>query len=167
VTLTDLQACLERLGVKLSARGNKLHFQAPKGVLTPAIKAALIDHKPALLASLGKAGAPVTAAAMAGPAPAPPTRPAPPTVHIVAQSTAVLNRRIAWDYAPGDPDALRRYWLRVESPLWPDDAAADDYRLAARLTTLHARGARAYRMEWNADDQSLADRITARRNTDI
>jgi hypothetical protein len=43
---------LDRLGVRLSARGDRLHFQAPKGVLTPEIKAALVCHKPALQAML-------------------------------------------------------------------------------------------------------------------
>jgi hypothetical protein len=43
---------LARLGVELSARGDRLHYQAPKGVLTPEIKAALVTHKPALLANL-------------------------------------------------------------------------------------------------------------------
>jgi hypothetical protein len=52
MTLPELQACLDRLGFRLSARGVRLQFQCPKGVLTPEIKSALVIHKPALLASL-------------------------------------------------------------------------------------------------------------------
>jgi hypothetical protein len=58
MTLFDLQSCLDRLGVKLSARGDRLHFQAPAGALTPEIKAALVLHKPALLARLEKEASP-------------------------------------------------------------------------------------------------------------
>jgi hypothetical protein len=52
MTLPGLQACLDRLGVRLSARGDRLHYRAPAGVLTPEIKAELATHKPALLAVL-------------------------------------------------------------------------------------------------------------------
>ena len=49
MTLPELRACLDRLGVRLSVR---LVVDAPVGVLTPEVKAALADHKPALLALL-------------------------------------------------------------------------------------------------------------------
>ena len=52
MTLPDLQAGLDRLGVVLSARGDRLVIDAPAGALTPEIKAALATHKPALLARL-------------------------------------------------------------------------------------------------------------------
>ncbi len=52
MTLTELHARLDRLGITLSARGDRLHFEAPKGSMTPEIKAALATHKPALLALL-------------------------------------------------------------------------------------------------------------------
>ena len=55
MTLTELHALLERLGVELSARGERLHYKAPAGVLTPEIKAALAAHRPALLALLARA----------------------------------------------------------------------------------------------------------------
>jgi hypothetical protein len=49
MTLPDLQACLDRLGVRLSLR---LVVDAPAGVMTPEILAALVAHKPRLLALL-------------------------------------------------------------------------------------------------------------------
>ncbi|MGO9601661.1 MAG: hypothetical protein ACLP7Q_27110 [Isosphaeraceae bacterium] len=52
MTLPELQACLERLGIRLSARGDRLHFAAPKGAMTPEIRDALASHKSALLALL-------------------------------------------------------------------------------------------------------------------
>jgi TubC N-terminal docking domain len=51
MTLHELNACLERLEVKLSLR---LVVDAPAGAITPEVKAALADHKPALLARLGR-----------------------------------------------------------------------------------------------------------------
>jgi hypothetical protein len=56
MTLTELRACLDRLGIVLEARANKLHWTAPPGAMTPAIKAAVAEHKPALLALLVEAG---------------------------------------------------------------------------------------------------------------
>jgi hypothetical protein len=47
-----LHVLLERLGVELSASGERLHYKAPAGALTPEVKAALATHKPALLARL-------------------------------------------------------------------------------------------------------------------
>jgi hypothetical protein len=162
VTLLELQSCLERRGVRLSARGDKLHFVAPKGALTPSIRAILIDQKPALLASLAGVEASVPVPARAGSPPAPSPRPSPRADPIVTRSAAVSSR-LARHFAPRDSDAFRRYRLRLESPLWSADAVADDYRLAARLSILHARGARAYRNEWTDEDQSLADRVRSRR----
>ena len=75
------------------------------------------------------------------------------------------SRQLVGYYAPREPDARRRYLLRVKNPDRPTDATHDEYRLAARLSTSHARGARAYRQEWTTDDQSLADRVAARRKS--
>jgi hypothetical protein len=52
----DLFAETQRLGITLSARGDRLHVEAPAGRVTPELRAALARHKPALLARL----APVT-----------------------------------------------------------------------------------------------------------
>ena len=52
MTLPELEACLDHLGVRLSAREDRLHYQAPKGVMTPELKAWLVIHKAALLARL-------------------------------------------------------------------------------------------------------------------
>jgi hypothetical protein len=71
VTLPDLQSCLVRLGVTLSARGDKLHFKAPAGALTPQIKDALAFHKAALMGLL----TPAEAAPPAPPSGPPPAEP--------------------------------------------------------------------------------------------
>jgi hypothetical protein len=162
MTLLELRACLENIGVRLSARGDKLHFVAPSGVMTPTIKAALLDHKPALLASLARAKGPDSCPSTTAPPPAPDPGPARATETIVTRATATSDRDLAHRYAPREPDAWRRYRLRIDSPLWPADAAADDYRLATRLATLHARGPGAYRHQWTAEDQALADRVRSR-----
>ncbi len=47
--LPELLTDLDRLGVKLSARGDRVHYRAPAGSMTSEIKAALAAHKPALL----------------------------------------------------------------------------------------------------------------------
>jgi hypothetical protein len=52
MTIAELEARLDRLGIVLSARGDKLHFKAPPGVLTPALKTELAACKSALLARL-------------------------------------------------------------------------------------------------------------------
>jgi TubC N-terminal docking domain len=80
MTLPELNACLERLGVKLSLR---LVVDAPAGALTPEVKAALATHKPALLALL------------AGPAPAPPT-PDPPGLLSDEDALDAISR-VLWD----------------------------------------------------------------------
>ncbi len=51
----ELMVELEQLGVQLRARGEKLGIRAPKGVLTPALKARLARHKGQLLELLGAA----------------------------------------------------------------------------------------------------------------
>jgi hypothetical protein len=55
MTLPALHAHLDRLGVELTARGDRLHFKAPAGVMTEELRAALLAHKPALLALLVRA----------------------------------------------------------------------------------------------------------------
>ena len=40
-------------GIRLQARGDRLHVEAPAGSLTPELRQALADHKPALLALHG------------------------------------------------------------------------------------------------------------------
>ena len=37
-------------GIRLQARGDRLHVEAPPGSITPELRQALSDHKPALLA---------------------------------------------------------------------------------------------------------------------
>lgn len=64
MTLPELHALLGRLGIVLSARGDRLHWAAPPGAMTPEVKDALATHKPALLRLLsapGPAGPPTNA----------------------------------------------------------------------------------------------------------
>src|SRR5579883_2493904 len=49
MTLPELRALLDRLGIVLSARGDRLHWAAPPGAMTPEVKTALATHKAALL----------------------------------------------------------------------------------------------------------------------
>jgi len=51
MTLHELNACLDRLEVKLSLR---LVVDAPAGTLTSEVRDALATHKPTLLARLGR-----------------------------------------------------------------------------------------------------------------
>lgn len=50
MTPIDLLAELERLNVKVSLAGDKLRLEAPAGVLSPELKEAVRQHKPALTA---------------------------------------------------------------------------------------------------------------------
>lgn len=52
MTPETLLAELDRLNVTLTLAGDKLHVEAPAGVLTPELKDALLQHKPALVALL-------------------------------------------------------------------------------------------------------------------
>jgi hypothetical protein len=68
VTAAEALASARRLGIVLSFDGRDLHFKAPAGVMTSALRAALIAHKTGiidLLISEASATAPT-------PAPAPP-----------------------------------------------------------------------------------------------
>jgi hypothetical protein len=57
-TPSTLLADLRRVGVILTARGDRLSFDAPAGALTPDLRATLIRHKPELLAALKAQAAP-------------------------------------------------------------------------------------------------------------
>jgi hypothetical protein len=130
--------------------------------MTASIQAALLDHKPALLAWLGGLASPDSGPRVADRPASLPARPAPHGDDVATRSSIAWKTDLARAHAPREGDALRRYRLRVDSPIWPEDADDDDYRLAARLAMLHARGARAYLMEWGAEDQALADRVMSR-----
>lgn len=53
----ELLTVVRAAGIRLEVSGDRLQFDAPAGALTPDLRAALVEHKPALLALL----APVTA----------------------------------------------------------------------------------------------------------
>lgn len=55
MTLRELLDELKRAGVELHPEGDTLHFRAPKGALSPALREQLLAHKPELLAHLRSA----------------------------------------------------------------------------------------------------------------
>ena len=55
MTLTEVLAELGRLGIVATAKGDRLHLDAPRGALTTALRSALAEHKPALLLHLVRA----------------------------------------------------------------------------------------------------------------
>jgi len=56
MTAVEVLTELERLNVKVSLNGDKLRLQAPVGVITPALKEAILEHKPELIAVLSGEG---------------------------------------------------------------------------------------------------------------
>ena len=52
MTLEALMAETARLGIRLEARGDRLHVEAPAGAVTPALREQLARQKPALLVRL-------------------------------------------------------------------------------------------------------------------
>jgi len=52
MTLEALLSETARLGIRLEARGDRLHVEAPAGVVTPTLREALVKQKPALLSRL-------------------------------------------------------------------------------------------------------------------
>jgi hypothetical protein len=60
MTLEALIAEAARLRIRLEARGDRLHVEAPAGVVTPTLRDQLTQHKPGLLALLAPSRAFVT-----------------------------------------------------------------------------------------------------------
>ena len=54
MTVSEVLTTAEAAGIRLEARGPKLHVEAPAGSLTPALRAALSALKPDLLAVLDR-----------------------------------------------------------------------------------------------------------------
>jgi hypothetical protein len=55
VTADEVLTTAQRAGIRLFAEGDQLRYRAPKGVLTPELRHALVAHKAALLAVLQEA----------------------------------------------------------------------------------------------------------------
>lgn len=55
MNVIELLAELRGRGVRLQANGDKLHVSAPNGVVTPQLRASLVEHKTELLAILAVA----------------------------------------------------------------------------------------------------------------
>jgi len=64
MTTAELLAYLRRQGVELRADGDRLRYRAPKGVLTPALRAELTECKPEILALLRQPGVFVNATSL-------------------------------------------------------------------------------------------------------
>ena len=56
MSVFPLIADLRRRGIELTAKGDRLHYRAPRGVLSPELLAELRSHKPELLAELTQCG---------------------------------------------------------------------------------------------------------------
>ena len=54
MSAADVLAQAQAAGVQLVANGDRLHYRAPAGALTPELRAALQAHRAALLALLAK-----------------------------------------------------------------------------------------------------------------
>jgi hypothetical protein len=91
MTVVELLAEMQKLGVLLACDEGALRVKAPAGVLTPDLKTALAQHKAALLALLESARAGPAPATLAPPAPEPPVAPAAPA----ASSPSVKSQAAA------------------------------------------------------------------------
>jgi hypothetical protein len=60
MTLPEVLTVVQTAGIRLEARGERLHVEAPPGAVTPALREALTTHKPALLVLLAPSRAFVT-----------------------------------------------------------------------------------------------------------
>jgi TubC N-terminal docking domain len=140
MTLPELQSCLDRLGVKLSLRGDRLAVDAPAGVMTEEIKAALAAHKPALLAML--AGLDDR------------TDPAGPT----AGEPSLPDGPAGWGPPPAD-----RGWRKTVAH-WPIGWRA----IWGELAESHqAVGATWDQAEWSAFNETVRDLAEAERRGDV
>jgi hypothetical protein len=63
MTPTDLLTELSCRGVMLEAKGNRLRYRAPQGILTPELRQALAEHKTSILRLLSAPPADVLSAA--------------------------------------------------------------------------------------------------------
>jgi site-specific DNA-methyltransferase (adenine-specific) len=140
MTLLDLRACLDRLGVRLSLRGDRLVADAPAGSLTGEIKAALLAHKPALVALLARGNDRTDAA---GPPAGEPTRPARPD---------------GWGPPPAD-----RSWRRIVAH-WPIEWRE---RWGRRANELQDRGQPWDAAEWIAYCEAARGLVEAERRGEI
>ena len=144
MNLPELQACLDRLGVRLSLR---LVVDAPAGVMTRELKAALAAHKPRLLAQL--AGVDSRAhRAHDRTDPAGPPASEPP-------GTDGADR-------PGPPPADRRRRLAVAR--WPVEWRE---RWGRRANELQDRGEPWDAAEWIAFNETAPDLADAERRGEV
>lgn len=97
VLLTELRA----RGAVLSVRGDRIRVEAPPEVVTPELRAALVEHKPALLRLLSDTDRPGT--------------PPPPAAFRFADSVMVFGDICAGWTPAGWAEELRRKASRCDS----------------------------------------------------
>ena len=138
MTLSDLQACLDSLGVNLSLR---LVVQAPAGAMTPEVMDSLKAHKRRLMAMLaemddrtGPVGLPTSE----------PTRPVGPTDRGPSSADRRHREEVARvdpPGAPGDAEAVAAIDLAYgdsdPAPAGPTRYGPRDYRLGDRWLPWH------------------------------
>jgi hypothetical protein len=120
MTRPELHALLGRLGIKLSVRGDRLHYQAPPGSMTPEVRTALADHKPALLGLL---------AGTESPSPAPPPWPPRPA----ELATWPVEWRERWGRLANElevagtpfPESERRAFVQVKAEIAEAEARGE------------------------------------------
>jgi hypothetical protein len=52
MTASDLLVFIRSLGIELQVDGDKLHYHAPRGTMTPELRATIVEHKAALIEML-------------------------------------------------------------------------------------------------------------------
>lgn len=52
MTVAEILREADRLGVTLKAKGDQIHYRAPKGTITPEFRQTLLQHRPHILRAL-------------------------------------------------------------------------------------------------------------------
>jgi hypothetical protein len=138
MTLSELHACLNRLGIVLSACGDRLRYQAPPGAMTPDLKVAVAEHRSALLVLLVES--PVDAPGQA-----------------VANLSTRLEKLEKLENPPDDADLAATPWppRPVELARWPVEWRA---KWGVRANELQDQG-----VPWPEHERRAFDMVRAER----
>jgi len=115
MTTDEILAYVRQAGIRLEVRGDRLHVEAPVGVVTPQVRDALARHKPALLELLA------------------------PSREFVTLSRGIVVPRAAWDFH----DSLLRRGFRLsvdaehQLQIGGSEALTDGDRAALSRWRLH------------------------------
>jgi len=143
VTPAALVADLEARGVRLTAVGERLRVDAPRGTLTVADREALVRHKPAILAELcaEASRATTTAAPAAGEANlAKEAKKGPGAIETQPTRLCELCNATGWTWHADWPEPGTGQWLCATCVARPTLTLAE---LHAKLTTVERRRLRA------------------------